>query len=104
VCVLVAFADTVQSDTATVTIPEIELELAPGTLGAKFTTVEGLLQVPLPYSRLSSECDSSCTEENSVTAMGGAHIRRTSNSTCRIRPLWLATPSPLPRKRNLRGS
>lgn len=32
-----------QSDTATVAIPELELELASGTLGGLVTTVEGLL-------------------------------------------------------------
>ena len=32
-----------QSDTASVAIPELELELAAGTLGGLVTTVEGLL-------------------------------------------------------------
>jgi zinc finger protein len=32
-----------QSDTAGMTIPEIDLELNPGTLGGRFTTLEGLL-------------------------------------------------------------
>ncbi len=32
-----------QSDTASVEIPELELELASGTLGGLVTTVEGLL-------------------------------------------------------------
>jgi C4-type Zn-finger protein len=32
-----------QSDSASVEIPELELELAPGTLGGLVTTVEGLL-------------------------------------------------------------
>jgi len=35
--------DVLKSETAAVEIPEIELELADGTLGGKFTTVEGLL-------------------------------------------------------------
>ena len=33
-----------QSESCTVHIPEIELDLHPGTLGGKFTTIEGLLQ------------------------------------------------------------
>lgn len=33
-----------QSDTCAVRIPEIELELVEGTLGGRFTTIEGLLQ------------------------------------------------------------
>lgn len=33
-----------QSETAGLIIPEIDLELNPGTLGGRFTTVEGLLQ------------------------------------------------------------
>lgn len=32
-----------QSDTASVIIPEIELELASGTLGGVVTTIEGLI-------------------------------------------------------------
>ena len=32
-----------QSDTCGVFIPEIDLELVEGTLGGRFTTVEGLL-------------------------------------------------------------
>ncbi|KAJ7547966.1 hypothetical protein O6H91_08G111700 [Diphasiastrum complanatum] len=35
--------DVIKSDTASVSIPEIELELAPGTLGGLITTVEGLI-------------------------------------------------------------
>ena len=35
--------DLLKSDTAGVEIPELELELVPGTLGGKYTTVEGLL-------------------------------------------------------------
>ena len=33
-----------QSDTCGVRIPELDLELVEGTLGGRFTTVEGLLQ------------------------------------------------------------
>ncbi|MCO5605181.1 hypothetical protein L7F22_059361 [Adiantum nelumboides] len=36
--------DVIKSDTSLVTIPELELELASGTLGGLVTTVEGLLQ------------------------------------------------------------
>lgn len=32
-----------QSETAGLSIPEIELELNPGTLGGRFTTLEGIL-------------------------------------------------------------
>ena len=32
-----------KSETAVMSVPEIELELAPGTLGGKFTTIEGIL-------------------------------------------------------------
>ena len=32
-----------QSETASLTIPEIDLHLQPGTLGGRFTTLEGLL-------------------------------------------------------------
>ena len=32
-----------KSDTCTLSMPELELELAPGTLGSRFTTVEGML-------------------------------------------------------------
>lgn len=35
--------DILKSDTASITIPELELELQSGTLGAKYTTVEGIL-------------------------------------------------------------
>ncbi|CCW69670.1 unnamed protein product [Phytomonas sp. Hart1] len=35
--------DILKSETATLTIPEVELELAPGTLGGFFSTVEGTL-------------------------------------------------------------
>ena len=35
--------DVIKSADAGIIIPEIELELAPGTLGGLFTTVEGLL-------------------------------------------------------------
>lgn len=35
--------DVIKSDTAMVMVPELELELAPGTLGGLVTTVEGLL-------------------------------------------------------------
>jgi len=35
--------DVIKSDSASVEIPELELELAPGTLGGLVTTVEGLL-------------------------------------------------------------
>jgi len=44
--------DILKSETAQVDIPEIALELAPGTLGGKFTTLEGLLD--LIKSELSS--------------------------------------------------
>lgn len=33
-----------QSDTSGLTIPELDLELAPGTLGGKYTTLEGILE------------------------------------------------------------
>jgi zinc finger protein len=33
----------IQSETAGLVIPEIDLELNPGTLGGRFTTLEGLL-------------------------------------------------------------
>lgn len=36
--------DVLKSDSAALEIPEIELRLAPGTLGGRFTTLEGLLQ------------------------------------------------------------
>ncbi|KAK4534530.1 hypothetical protein CDCA_CDCA02G0555 [Cyanidium caldarium] len=36
--------DLIKSDTARVLVPATELELEPGTLGSKFTTVEGLLR------------------------------------------------------------
>lgn len=36
--------DILKSDTAGLSIPEIDLHLSPGTLGGRFTTVEGLLQ------------------------------------------------------------
>ena len=36
--------DVVKSDWCYVAIPEIELELAPGTLGSMVTTVQGLLE------------------------------------------------------------
>lgn len=35
--------DVMKADTAGVTIPEIDLELVPGTLGGKYTTLEGLM-------------------------------------------------------------
>ena len=36
--------DVFKSDTAEITIPEIDFTLTPGTLGSLYTTVEGLLQ------------------------------------------------------------
>lgn len=36
--------DVLKSDTASLYIPEVDLRLAPGSLGGKFTTVEGLVQ------------------------------------------------------------
>ena len=36
--------DVIKSDTASVAIPEVDLELTAGTLGGRVTTVEGLLQ------------------------------------------------------------
>lgn len=36
--------DVLKSDSAALEIPEIDLHLAPGTLGGRFTTLEGLLQ------------------------------------------------------------
>ena len=36
--------DIFKSDTCLLTIPEIDLEVQPGTLGAVYTTVEGILQ------------------------------------------------------------
>ncbi|KAI3617813.1 hypothetical protein CBS9595_003722 [Malassezia furfur] len=36
--------DILKSDTAGLSIPEIDLHLSPGTLGGRFTTLEGLLQ------------------------------------------------------------
>lgn len=36
--------DILKSDSAALQIPEINLELTPGTLGGRFTTIEGLLQ------------------------------------------------------------
>jgi zinc finger protein len=35
--------DIMKSDTSGCTIPEIELELTPGTLGGKYTSLEGLM-------------------------------------------------------------
>jgi zinc finger protein len=35
--------DVIKSDTASVHVPELELELTAGTLGGKVTTVEGLM-------------------------------------------------------------
>lgn len=32
-----------QSETASLVVPELELELQPGTLGGRFNTIEGLL-------------------------------------------------------------
>lgn len=37
------YRDLLKSDSAMVMVPELELELGPGTLGGVFTTVEGLL-------------------------------------------------------------
>jgi len=36
--------DVFKSDTTSFEIPELELELAPGTLGSVYTTVEGLIE------------------------------------------------------------
>ena len=44
VFVLIDASYRLQSETASLEIPEIELELHTGTLGGKFTTIEGLLQ------------------------------------------------------------
>jgi zinc finger protein len=57
-----------KSDTASLSIPEIDLVLHPGTLGGRFTTVEGLLtQV---YEELDTKVfirgDSSQSEEQSA--------------------------------------
>ena len=36
--------DLLKSDSSSISIPEIELEMLPGTLGGKYTTLEGILQ------------------------------------------------------------
>jgi len=36
--------DVLKSDSASVNIPEIELEMQPGSLGGLYTTIEGLLE------------------------------------------------------------
>jgi len=36
--------DILKSETCGLSIPEVELELTPGTLGGRFTTIEGLLK------------------------------------------------------------
>ena len=51
-----------QSETCGLTIPEIDLALQPGTLGGRFTTVEGILQQV--YEELSEKV---CTVGDSIT-------------------------------------
>ena len=63
--------DLLKSDTAGVSIPEIELELEAGTLGGKYTTVEGLLvniREKLLDSNMFSYGDSSVASEKSAFA------------------------------------
>lgn len=43
--------DVFKSDTASLKIPELELELAEGTLGGRFTSVEGILEKMLENLR-----------------------------------------------------
>lgn len=61
--------DILKSDTASIEIPELELELQPGTLGAKYTTIEGiLLDIRDQLSRVNafSMGDSSTTEQSNT--------------------------------------
>ncbi|KEG12778.1 zinc-finger protein ZPR1 [Trypanosoma grayi] len=64
--------DVLKSDTATLQIPEVELELAPGTLGGFFSTVEGTIVMvrdqlrSLPQAEF-AKGDSAATDANSKT-------------------------------------
>ena len=55
--------DILKSDTAMVRIPELELELAPGTLGSFFTTIEGILSQI--HNRLDTMCQLDFTDGDS---------------------------------------
>lgn len=61
--------DVLKSDSAMVTIPELELELAHGTLGGVYTTIEGLMQKI--YTNL---------RDNNPFAVGDASTQHHSNS------------------------
>ena len=65
-----------QSETAGLTIPEIELELNPGTLGGRFTTLEGILNQV--YEELDEKVfargDSAVPESGNAMEIGRAHV------------------------------
>lgn len=57
--------DILKSETCGMTIPELNLDLTPGTLGGRFTTIEGLLRQVYEelHSRVFSETSDSMNEE-----------------------------------------
>ena len=69
--------DVLKSASCAVTIPEVELELAPGTLGGFFTTVEGL--VSQTHAALAGLHQSSFTEGDSAPS-ASASASRASDS------------------------
>ena len=58
------FSSCIQSETAGLVIPELELELNPGTLGGRFTTLEGLL------NQVYEELDASSFAKGDAAAAG----------------------------------
>ena len=68
-----------QSDSASVEIPELELELAPGTLGGLVTTVEGLLTniSESKYEDLANIFVHASKDVTLLVLFFGCHIKKT---------------------------
>lgn len=92
--------DVLKSNTATLNIPEIDLELAPGTLGGFFSTVEGVLQQvvdqlsSLRHADFDSGDGRSAASHNSASEMATFLLRVTALKEGTI-PFTLILDDPL---------
>lgn len=79
-----------QSETAGLTIPEIELELNPGTLGGRFTTLEGLL------NQVYEELDASSFAKGDAALAAGATSRQSGMDSflTNLKKVRLSSPFP----------
>ncbi|GAA5849105.1 hypothetical protein JCM8547_006447 [Rhodosporidiobolus lusitaniae] len=90
--------DILKSETAGLVIPEIDLELNPGTLGGRFTTLEGLLQQV--YEELDEKVfargDSAPTKEGEQEEDGmGAFLAKLKNVMSVSHPYTIILDDPL---------